>query len=71
MSHRREVNTPLTYDNFQAAEKLAGDLVKKKFNARPYHAGLDKDIRSDIQDKFLRSDSMIVCCTSPYIGKPY
>ncbi|OBR11346.1 RecQ family ATP-dependent DNA helicase [Colletotrichum higginsianum IMI 349063] len=46
-----------------AAEKLAGDLVKKKFNARPYHAGLDKDIRSDIQDKFLRSDNMIIVGT--------
>ncbi|GKT41307.1 ATP-dependent DNA helicase RecQ [Colletotrichum spaethianum] len=44
-------------------ETLAGNLAKKNFNARPYHAGLDKDTRSDIQDKFLRSDNMIIVGT--------
>ncbi|KAK2043141.1 RecQ family ATP-dependent DNA helicase [Colletotrichum somersetense] len=44
-------------------ETLAGNLVKKKFNARPYHAGLDKDRRSGIQDEFLRSDNMIIVGT--------
>ncbi|GKT58081.1 RecQ family ATP-dependent DNA helicase [Colletotrichum tofieldiae] len=44
-------------------ETLADNLAKKKFNARPYHAGLNKDARSDIQDKFLRSDNMIIVGT--------
>ncbi|KAK1965335.1 RecQ family ATP-dependent DNA helicase [Colletotrichum sublineola] len=44
-------------------ETLAENLAKKKFNARPYHAGLNKDMRSEIQDKFLRSDNMIIVGT--------
>ncbi|KZL79294.1 family atp-dependent dna helicase [Colletotrichum incanum] len=44
-------------------ETLAANLTKKKFNARPYHAGLNKDVRSDIQDKFLRNDNMIIVGT--------
>ncbi|KAK2001058.1 RecQ family ATP-dependent DNA helicase [Colletotrichum falcatum] len=44
-------------------ETLARDLVKKKFNARPYHAGLNKDTRSELQDEFLRSDNMIIVGT--------
>ncbi|TDZ38112.1 ATP-dependent DNA helicase RecQ [Colletotrichum trifolii] len=45
------------------AEQLAESLSKQKFNAKPYHAGLNKDVRSDVQDKFLRSSNMIIVGT--------
>lgn len=48
------------FSTTQAAESLAQSLVKAGFKAKPYHAGLDKTIRTDIQDKFLRSNDMIV-----------
>ncbi|KAE9579255.1 ATP-dependent DNA helicase RecQ [Colletotrichum fructicola] len=44
-------------------ESLSKSLVAKGFKAKPYHAGLDKDVRSDIQDKFLRSTDMIIVGT--------
>ncbi|OLN88996.1 ATP-dependent DNA helicase RecQ [Colletotrichum chlorophyti] len=45
------------------AEKLAESLVKAKFKARAYHAGLDKDRRGQIQDEFLKSKEMIIVGT--------
>ncbi|KAH9240709.1 hypothetical protein K456DRAFT_1855625 [Colletotrichum gloeosporioides 23] len=46
-----------------STESLSKSLVAKGFKAKPYHAGLDKDVRSDIQDKFLRSTDMIIVGT--------
>ncbi|KAJ0376030.1 hypothetical protein COL26b_005826 [Colletotrichum chrysophilum] len=47
----------------KGTESLSKSLVAKGFKAKPYHAGLDKDVRSDIQDKFLRSTDMIIVGT--------
>ncbi|KAF9877205.1 RecQ family ATP-dependent DNA helicase [Colletotrichum karsti] len=45
------------------AETLAKSLASKGFKAKPYHAGLDKDLRTDIQDKFLHSPDMVIVGT--------
>ncbi|OHF01911.1 RecQ family ATP-dependent DNA helicase [Colletotrichum orchidophilum] len=44
-------------------ETLARELSKKEFNARPYHAGLKQEMRSEIQDAFLRSKDMVIVGT--------
>ncbi|UQC81692.1 RecQ family ATP-dependent DNA helicase [Colletotrichum lupini] len=46
-----------------AAETLANELSKKKFNARAYHGGLNADVRGGIQDTFLKSQNMIIVGT--------
>ncbi len=44
-------------------EKTAEYLVKHEFNALPYHAGLDKSVRTKNQDKFLKDDGVIMVAT--------
>ena len=44
-------------------EKTAEHLVKHGFNALPYHAGLDRSIRTKNQDKFLKDDGVIMVAT--------
>ena len=44
-------------------EKTAEYLKEKGFNALPYHAGLDKSIRTKNQDKFLKDDGVIMVAT--------
>ncbi len=44
-------------------EKLAEDLRADGFNAAAYHAGLDKNIRDERQDLFLRDDIRIMVAT--------
>ncbi|KAF2824107.1 ATP-dependent DNA helicase [Ophiobolus disseminans] len=54
-------------------ETLATDLVKRGFPARPYHAGMNTDLRSRTQDDFLDSKDMIVVATIAFgmgIDKP-
>ncbi|KAK7452347.1 hypothetical protein CaCOL14_004743 [Colletotrichum acutatum] len=46
-----------------AAETLANELSKKRFNARAYHGGLNADVRGGIQDTFLKSQNMIIVGT--------
>lgn len=46
-----------------STEKLATDLKEDGFNAEAYHAGLDKIVRDDRQDKFLKDDIKIVVAT--------
>lgn len=41
-------------------ESTAQWLQSKGFNALPYHAGLEKEVRSDHLEKFLRQDVIIV-----------
>ena len=46
-----------------ATEKLAEDLIADGFDAAAYHAGLDKSIRDDRQDRFLKDDIRIMVAT--------
>ena len=47
----------------KTAEALAERLCTAGFEARPYHAGLEKEIRSDNQEWFIRGESPIVVAT--------
>lgn len=44
-------------------EQLAADLQASGFDAQPYHAGLDKEIRNQRQEKFLRDETKIIVAT--------
>jgi ATP-dependent DNA helicase RecQ len=46
-----------------STEKLAEDLQADGFNAQAYHAGLDKGVRDERQDKFLKDDINIIVAT--------
>ncbi|HEY3297375.1 MAG TPA: DNA helicase RecQ [Armatimonadota bacterium] len=54
-------------------EEIAEFLREKGFNALPYHAGLDAEIRQQNQDRFLREDEIIIVATIAFgmgIDKP-
>ncbi|MCL3780149.1 DNA helicase RecQ [Prolixibacteraceae bacterium JC049] len=56
-----------------ATEKLAEKLQKAGFKAEAYHAGLNADERSSIQDKFIQDRIHIICATVAFgmgIDKP-
>jgi len=42
---------------------VAAYLVKEKFNAVAYHAGLATDLRTTIQDRFMASSDMVIAAT--------
>jgi ATP-dependent DNA helicase RecQ len=46
-----------------STERLAADLKQDGFNAEAYHAGLEKSIRDQRQDKFLKDDIKIIIAT--------
>jgi len=45
------------------AESLASFLVKNGLSARPYHAGLRNEARSEIQNEFMSGETPIICAT--------
>jgi ATP-dependent DNA helicase RecQ len=45
------------------AERLAADLKADGYNAAPYHAGLDKQLKDETQDLFLKDDVKIIVAT--------
>ncbi|MFP6584308.1 MAG: DNA helicase RecQ [Candidatus Hydrogenedentota bacterium] len=54
-------------------ETVALMLLDKGFNALPYHAGLDADVRENNQNRFLREDGIIMVATVAFgmgIDKP-
>ncbi|KAA1194299.1 DNA helicase RecQ [Pseudohalioglobus sediminis] len=54
-------------------EDVAFWLQEQGFNALPYHAGLDSDIRADYQARFLREEGIIMVATIAFgmgIDKP-
>ena len=46
-----------------STEKLAGDLREEGYAAAAYHAGLEKNIKEDNQDKFLKDEIKIIVAT--------
>ncbi|KAF6810431.1 ATP-dependent DNA helicase [Colletotrichum sojae] len=46
-----------------AAEQLAKSLAKIKFKAEAYHAGMKPEVRTDVQERFLKSKDMIIVGT--------
>ncbi len=55
------------------AESTAIALTKSGYKALPYHAGLDRDLRTRNQEKFIRGEVNIVCATIAFgmgIDKP-
>lgn len=46
-----------------ATERLAEDLKSDGFNAEAYHAGIEKNLKDERQDKFLRDDIKIMIAT--------
>ncbi len=46
-----------------STERLAADLQEDGFKAEAYHAGLDKNLRDERQDKFLKDDLNIMVAT--------
>ncbi len=54
-------------------EELAEKLKKEGIKAAAYHAGLDANIRSSVQEMFLRDDLQVICATIAFgmgIDKP-
>jgi len=54
-------------------EQTAEFLCEKGFDALPYHAGLDAQVRADNQRRFLREDGIVMCATIAFgmgIDKP-
>ncbi len=54
-------------------EDTASWLVDKGYNALPYHAGLDKGVREENQNRFLKEDGIIMVATIAFgmgIDKP-
>ncbi len=46
-----------------STERLAEDLTQEGFQALPYHAGLDKEVRAKHQELFLRDEVKIMVAT--------
>ena len=60
----RPAGPTILYTTLQrTAEQVAAKLVAADFDAKPYHAGLEDDTRSEVQDWFLQSQFGIVVAT--------
>ena len=44
-------------------ETCALHLASKGFNAMPYHAGMEKNEKARVQDRFMTEDNLIICAT--------
>lgn len=47
----------------KSTEELAADLIQEGFQALPYHAGMERGIRAENQEKFLRDEAKIIVAT--------
>ena len=57
----------------KATEETALELSERGFNALPYHAGLERDVRRETQEKFIRDQVQIIVATIAFgmgIDKP-
>ncbi|MFU8878577.1 MAG: ATP-dependent DNA helicase RecQ, partial [Wenzhouxiangellaceae bacterium] len=61
---RRPPGPTIVYTTLQrTAEQVAASLEQAGFPARAYHAGMDSETRTAVQDWFIRSDDGIVVAT--------
>ena len=72
---RRHQNEPTIIYRFSRkdTENLVSDLSANRFNALPYHAGLDAQVRKRTQDRFIQGDVPIIVATIAFgmgIDKP-
>ena len=68
-------NEPVIIYRFSrnSTEELVEDLAEEGFNALPYHAGLDRELRRETQEKFTRDQVPIIVATIAFgmgIDKP-
>lgn len=62
--HRNESDPGIIYTlSRDGAESLALKLQREGFSAKPYHAGLEKEVREKHQEEFLRDDIRIIVAT--------
>ncbi len=57
----------------KTTEEVASDLRQEKFDALPYHAGLDQETRKTTQEKFIKDKVSIIVATIAFgmgINKP-
>ncbi len=57
----------------RATEETAATLAAKGFEAIPYHAGLDPEVRAANQERFVNDEGIVVCATIAFgmgIDKP-
>ena len=57
----------------KGTEDMAADICRRGFKALPYHAGLERSIRDDAQERFIRGETPIIVATIAFgmgIDKP-
>ncbi len=60
----QEPGPTIVYVTLQkTAERVASDLVSAGYPARPYHAGMESEARSEVQEWWMASDRNIVVAT--------
>jgi ATP-dependent DNA helicase RecQ len=70
---RRGESTIVYCFSRKGTEDLAAGLRAAGFNARPYHAGLDNELRRAVQEKFIQDDVDVITATIAFgmgIDKP-
>jgi len=50
----------------KSTEMVANELAKKKWNVAAYHAGMDGDVRAEVNARFASGDLDIVCATNAF-----
>jgi ATP-dependent DNA helicase RecQ len=70
---RRDESGIIYCQSRKGAEALAAKLTADGVQARPYHAGMEKDDRTKHQELFLRDEVRVICATIAFgmgINKP-
>ena len=73
LEHHRDQSTIIYCLSRRETEDLAADLRDQGFQARPYHAGLDRETRRATQEDFIRDRTPIIVATIAFgmgIDKP-
>ena len=60
----RQNQSGIIYCLSQKLTELCAEFLQSKgFNAYPFHAGLDSQVKIDTQDEFMTEDNVVVCAT--------
>ena len=64
VSHQQRNSCGVVYVTLQqSAEQVASFLIQQGIHAKAYHAGLDNEVRSDIQQRFMAGEIQVVVAT--------